>query len=283
MSEVVLFDIQHGSFVDGPGMRTTVFFKGCNLRCGWCHNPESQSFLPELLYDRSLCTDCGLCKKVCKHPESCVLCGDCAEICLNQAKRFCGKRWSVGTVMEELLRDRLFYEQTGGGVTFSGGECMLQLEGLEELLKRCWDSGIHTAVDTAGHVPWSAFARILPVTDLFLYDVKCLDSRTHLEHTGVDNRMILENLRKLLENGKEVIIRIPVVAGVNDDPDQMRELAQMICGWGRPSNVELLPCHSMGSTKYKALGRSYGNYRAPDESRIEELCMVLTQEGLRDA
>ena len=280
MNEVVLFDIQKGSFVDGPGMRTTVFFKGCNLRCGWCHNPESQSPFPELLYDRTLCTQCGLCSAVCKHPNGCILCGTCADYCANQAKRLCGKRWTVDAVMEQILSDRIFYEKTGGGVTFSGGECLLQPDGLSALLECCHNQGIHTAVDTAGHIPWQVFQRILPWTNLFLYDVKALDSRIHKEHTGADNRLILDNLARLLGCGKDVIVRIPVVEGVSDSPEELHTLLRLLRRWGTPRGVELLPCHSMGSRKYRALGREPRDYRAPGPERLKELEDLLIREGL---
>lgn len=279
MTDVLLFDIQKGSFVDGPGMRTTVFFKGCNLRCGWCHNPESQSTLPQLLHEEALCSHCGVCREVCQHPEHCILCGTCAEICPNRAKKLCGTWWSTDSVFEQILSDRTFYETTGGGVTFSGGECLLQPEGLVPLLKLCREHGIHTAVDTAGHVVWDIFERILPYTNLFLYDVKALDSQVHQAHIGADNRLILDNLARLLSLGKEVIVRIPVVAGVNDSPAQMRTLLQMLRGWGQPKAIELLPCHSMGSSKYRTLGREVPNYRAPTPQIMAQLNTVLTQNG----
>jgi pyruvate formate lyase activating enzyme len=150
----IIFDIQRNSYVDGPGIRTTVFFKGCNLRCTWCHNPESQSPLPEMMQNAGMGTECG-------------------------------KRQAVGEVMKEICKDKAFYDASGGGVTFSGGECMLQIDFLEEILKRCKQAGIHTAVDTAGHVPFACFERILPYTDLFLYDIKCCDRDKHLTYTGV--------------------------------------------------------------------------------------------------
>lgn len=279
MTDVLLFDIQKGSFVDGPGMRTTVFFKGCNLRCGWCHNPESQSTLPQLLQEEALCSRCGVCREVCPHPEHCVLCGTCAETCPNRAKKLCGTLWSTDSVFEQILSDRTFYETTGGGVTFSGGECLLQPDGLLPLLKLCREHGIHAAVDTAGHVAWEVFDRILPYTDLFLYDVKCLDSQIHLAHTGVDNRLILDNLARLLHRGQEVIVRIPVVAGVNDNPEQLHTLMTMLCCWGRPKAVELLPCHTMGDGKYRTLGREVPNYRAPSAQVMKQLNAVLNQAG----
>lgn len=279
MNKILLFDIQKGSLVDGPGMRTTVFFKGCNLRCGWCHNPESQSSSPQLLHEEALCSHCGVCRAVCPSPNHCTLCGACADICPSRARRLCGTWWPLDAVLEQILHDRVFYETTGGGVTFSGGECMLQPDGLSELLSLCRQHGIHTAVDTAGHVPWDAFERILPYTDLFLYDVKCVDSQLHQLHTGADNRLILENLARLLSCGKQVIIRMPMVSEVNDSPEQLRTFLRLLRSWGHPKGIELLPCHSMGNSKYLSLGRQPGNYHAPSPQVIDELKQILKQEG----
>ena len=151
--KATIFDIQRNSYVDGPGIRTTVFFKGCNLHCSWCHNPESQSALPQMMFYKNKCTGCGKCKEKCpNHLESCELCGKCTLYCPHDAREICGKEYTVDEVMREILKDKVFYENSGGGVTFSGGECMLQIDFLEEILKECKKNGIHTAVDTAGHV-----------------------------------------------------------------------------------------------------------------------------------
>lgn len=279
MNDPVLFDIQRGSTVDGPGFRTVVFFKGCNLRCGWCHNPESQSFLPQLLVNEALCTHCGLCRQVCTHPSACICCGSCQIYCPQRARRLCGTPWKLVQVMEKILEDRNFYGKTGGGVTFSGGECMLQPESLQKLLQACRAEGIHTAVDTAGHVPWESFEKILPDTDLFLYDIKAMDSRVHKQHTGVDNTLILDNLEKLLAAEKTVILRLPLVAGVNDQPRQLLALLRWLQDRGRPEKIELLPCHSMGSGKYRSLGMDPPDFRPPSLERQKELEEILKQEG----
>ena len=265
MNEVMLFDIQRGSTVDGPGMRTVVFFKGCNLRCGWCHNPESQRFEPQVMFEAGQCIGCGSCKSA----------GDLDELCPTGAKRICGKLWSTEEVMAQILSDRTFYEKTGGGVTFSGGECMLQPEGLLALLRRCKEENIHTAIDTAGHIPWEVFQRTLPLTDLYLYDIKCIDSAVHRKHTGVDNKLILENLQKLLQAGKDVILRLPIVSQVNDDPAQLEALLQMIKPWGKPKGVELLPCHTMGAHKYTALGLDVPTYVSPSREHIQLLQAMI--------
>ena len=159
-----IFDISRASLVDGPGIRTTVFFKGCNLRCAWCHNPESQSARAQMLVYQNKCTGCGKCKEKCPHDlESCNLCGKCALYCPHDAREICGKEYTVDEVLKEILKDKTFYDNSGGGVTFSGGECMLQIDFLEELLKACKQNGIHTAVDTAGHVPFDYFERIFEI------------------------------------------------------------------------------------------------------------------------
>lgn len=159
----MIFDIQRGSCVDGPGIRTTVFFKGCNLRCKWCHNPESQSKNKQILFYKDKCTGCGKCKTVCRYSfKKCDFCGECAFSCPNAAKELCGKDYGVDEVLKEILKDKDFYNVSGGGVTFSGGECMLQIDFLFEILKKCKENGIHTAVDTAGNVAWEYFERILP-------------------------------------------------------------------------------------------------------------------------
>ena len=200
-----IFDIQRCSFVDGPGIRTTVFFKGCNLRCAWCHNPESQSAHPEMLYYRDKCVGCGKCREKCPNGlEKCDLCGKCEPYCAADARRVCGKSYTVDEILGEVLADKPFYETSGGGVTFSGGECLLHPEFLRGLLQKCKENGLHTAVDTAGHVPFSAFEHVLPYTDLFLYDIKLMDTQAHRTYVGVENTLILENLARLLQRGAKV-------------------------------------------------------------------------------
>jgi len=268
----MLFDIQRASTVDGPGFRTTVFFKGCNLHCAWCHNPESQSFQPQLLFYRERCTRCGLCEQVCPHAlQSCTLCGQCAQSCPQEARSLCGTEYSVDAVMKKILPDRLFYQTSGGGATFSGGECMLQLDFLEALLKACRGKGIHTAVDTAGAVPFEAFERILPDTDMFLFDVKSMDSEVHLRYTGQGNERILDNLSRLLRAGKRVWVRVPVIPGVNDTLDEMHALRAFLIQNGYPEQVELLPYHRMGENKCHAMGREAVCFDVPSEERMAEL------------
>ena len=268
----ILFDIIRNSYVDGPGIRTTVFFKGCNLSCAWCHNPESQSGKPQIMFYSNKCIGCGTCKKKCPHGlEACELCGTCSLYCPTDARQLCGKEYTVEEVMKEILKDRSFYDASGGGVTFSGGECMLQIDFLEELLKACKQNGIHTAVDTAGHVPYEYFERILPYTDLFLYDVKCMDSTRHRQYTSVGNERILENLKQLLQTDRPVWVRIPVIPTVNDSVKEMTEIRAFFETYGKPEKIELLPYHAMGEHKYAAIGKKAHVFIAPDEENLNQL------------
>ena len=276
MSKGMIFDIQRNSFVDGPGIRTTVFFKGCNLRCAWCHNPESQTMRPQLMVYEDRCKGCGSCKAVCPHGlESCDLCGKCVAACPYGARQICGREYTVEEVLAEVKKDMLFYKTSGGGVTFSGGECMLQIDFLEELLKKCKENGIHTAVDTAGNVPFSQFERILPHTDLFLYDIKLMDSRKHARYTGQGNEQILENLKNLIMSGANVWVRIPVIAGVNDSAEEMQTVKAFLESCGKPKKIELLPCHTRAEYKYRAIGKEPPPFHAPDDALMQKLNEIL--------
>lgn len=270
----ILFDIERNSYVDGPGIRTTVFFKGCNLKCAWCHNPESQSTKPQMMLYQNQCIGCGKCRTVCPN-EACTLCGRCTLFCPADARKVCGKAYTVDEVFAEIIKDRAFYENSGGGVTFSGGECMLQIDFLYEILKKCKENGIHTAVDTAGHVPFEHFAKILPYTDLFLYDVKLLDSEKHKQFVGVGNELILENLKKLLRAGARVWVRTPIIAAVNDNAAELQQIKALLAQWGSPEKIELLPYHAMGAHKYTALGKEAPAFFAPSEETMQQLQTLL--------
>lgn len=236
----MIFDIQRNSFVDGPGIRTTVFFKGCNLRCAWCHNPEGQSPLPQIMQGAISST-------------------------------VCGKEYTVDDVLKIICKDKRFYESTGGGVTFSGGECMLQIEFLTEALKKCKESKIHTAVDTAGYVPFERFESILPYTDLFLYDIKCFDSDKHRQYTGIGNELILDNLKRLLEAEKTVWVRIPIIPSVNDTVEEMQRIKAFLKSCRASKKIELLPYHAMGEHKYAAIGKVAEVFSVPTEEKMKQL------------
>lgn len=265
--KATIFDIQRNSYVDGPGIRTTVFFKGCNLRCKWCHNPESQNFRKEILFYKNKCTGCGRCKDLTVDNGS--------FFCFNDAKEICGSEYTVDEVFAEVIKDKAFYETSGGGVTFSGGECMLQIDFLAEILKKCKENGIHTAVDTAAHIPWENFQKILPYTDLFLYDVKTMDNEIHKKYTGVENTLILENLAKLLKSNIHLWIRVPIISGVNDTEEEMNNIKSFLDENGYPAKIELLPYHAMGEHKYEALGKSVEKFDVPDKGKIEILKSIV--------
>lgn len=261
-----IFDIQRNSYVDGPGIRTTVFFKGCNLKCRWCHNPESQAVAPQIMF----------------YKEKCNLCGRCAGItaentdflCFNDAKEICGKKYTVDEVLNVILKDKAFYDNSNGGVTFSGGECMLQIDFLFEILKKCKENKVHTAVDTAGNVPWDYFEKILKYTDLFLYDIKLFDNERHIEYTGCGNKVILDNLKGLFEAGANVCIRIPIISGVNDNTDEMLKIKNFLAPY-HFEKIELLPYHKMGEHKYDALNMEKHVLTAPDESIMKKLNSIF--------
>ncbi len=275
--KATIFDIERNSYVDGPGIRTTVFFKGCNLRCAWCHNPESQYPKPQMLFYKNKCTGCGKCKEKCPNAlETCSLCGRCTLYCPHDARKICGKEYTVDEVIREILKDKAFYDNSDGGVTFSGGECMLQIDYLEEILKECKKNGIHTAVDTAGHVPFGCFERILPYTDLFLYDVKCFDSKKHEDYTGVGNSLILENLKKLLETENKVWVRIPIIPDVNDTEEEMHKIRAFLNSVRLPEKIELLPYHAMGEHKYEAIGKEVQMFAVPSEEKMMRLKKIFS-------
>ncbi len=276
MIKATIFDIQRNSYVDGPGIRTTVFFKGCNLRCAWCHNPESQSSKPQMMFYKNKCTDCGKCKEKCPNAlEKCDLCGKCTIYCPHDARAICGKDYTVDEVVCEIVKDKTFYKYSDGGVTFSGGECMLQIDFLEEILKACKENGIHTAVDTAGHIPYERFEKILQYTDLFLYDVKCFDSDKHKRYAGVGNELILKNLERLLATGTPVWVRIPIIPTINASLEEMMKIKAFLEICGKPEKIELLSYHAMGEHKYSALGMCARKFDAPNSNTMEYLKSIF--------
>ena len=290
MAEGCVFNIQRYSTQDGPGIRTTVFFKGCNLRCVWCHNPESWSQKPELEFNKELCIGCMRCVDVCPrgvhepnggqaaHRERCVACGRCAEECFAGALTLCGTAMDEYGLMREIMTDIPYFQRSGGGVTFSGGECMLQIDLLEAVCRMCKKEGIHVAIDTAGCVPYERFERIADIADLYLYDIKALDSAAHQKLTGADNGLILENLDRLLKAGRRVWVRVPCVPGANDD--QMF----LIAAWleGKPvEKVELLPYHRLGGGKRALLGIRDGvDFTVPDDGKMDALTAPFLARGL---
>ena len=264
-----IFDIQRFSIYDGPGIRTNVFFKGCNLRCLWCHNPESQSAKPQLLFYRDKCIGCGKCAEICNKTftEDCIACGNCAEVCSQNARKISGKKISADEVVSEVLKDIEFYRTSGGGVTLSGGEPLLQPDFAAEILKKCKEQGIHTAIETAADVPWQSFQKVLPYLDLVLCDIKCIDEKNHIRCTGVSNKRILENAQKLKASDIKVIFRTPVVSCYNDN--EIEQIAEF-CS---PCEYEILAYHSTGCGKYTALNMDYSlkEVEPPTREFMDEL------------
>ena len=265
---VNLFDLQKCSTDDGPGLRTTVFFKGCPLRCRWCHNPESQSAAPQMLFHAQRCTGCGKCRTICPGGKHCTLCGKCTVYCPSHAREIAGELHTVEEIFAEIEADRIFYETSGGGVTFSGGECLLQPAPLLTLLKKSKESGIRTAVDTCGYAPFGTFEAIWPYTDLFLYDFKCYTETLHRLGTGVSNRLILDNLKRLADrDASRILVRVPIIPGFNTDEKELILMAAFLKDLGL-KHPELLPYHRMGEQKYCALGLPATCYTVPTEESM---------------
>ena len=290
----IVFDIKHFAVHDGPGIRTTVFLKGCPLRCLWCHSPESQSPRPEVAYYPNLCISCGACVEACPNGaqtlstpkilrELCTGVGRCAEECYAGATIMYGREATVEDVLEEVDKDRLLYETSGGGVTLSGGEPTMQPRFAATLLGALKEHGYHTALDTSGHAEGSVFERVLAKADLVLYDLKHMDSFTHGEITGVPNGLILANLERAAGSGKTLVVRVPVIPGHNDSPENFTAMAGFLGGLKGVESVELLPYHNLGAPKYMALGREYAleGLRSPEPGELSELGRILEAEGLR--
>lgn len=291
----MIFNIQRFSIHDGPGIRTTVFLKGCNLRCLWCHNPESVQKQPQIQFTIEKCLGCGACAVVCPQQahvfeegrhiflrEECRLCGACLAECFSDALVLSGREYTVDEAMAEIQKDQAYYGASGGGVTFSGGEPLLQPAFLADVLTECRQLGIHCAVDTAGNVPWTTFLAIAPLTDLFLYDVKAFHPDVHRRATGVGNQLILENLKKLVTLGKPVWVRIPLVPGHNAELEEVAAIAGFLQSVGGIERIELLPYHSLGSEKYASLDRDYpaAGTPIPYQKDLEPLRELFAARGL---
>lgn len=265
MSSGLVFNIQRFSIHDGPGIRTTVFFKGCPLRCFWCQNPESQSYRPEILLDRRKCTRCGACSALCPSGavrleegraafdrRLCQGCGRCAAACPNEARSLSGRSMTVDEVMREVLKDRKFYENSGGGVTLSGGEPLAQPDFAQDLFRACKAADLHTTLDTCGQAPWPDVEKVLACTDLVLLDIKHLDPARHREATGQDNRLILQNAKRISAT-QPVRIRVPLIPGFNDSPGAVGEIGAFAAEALGCRDVDLLPYNRMGEVKFDFL------------------------------
>jgi pyruvate formate lyase activating enzyme len=285
-----IFNIQRYSINDGPGIRTTVFLKGCPLYCKWCHNPESISPGKEVLLRDNRCIRCGDCFVRCEQDaiqqddngfitdrEKCIQCGNCIDVCFAEARILVGNEMTTNEVISEILKDELFYTESNGGVTFSGGEPFLQHEFLHSLLTQCKQHNIHTAVDTTGYTSVEILQRSINFIDLFLYDIKTMNDAIHKSFTGVSNKLILENLKKLSEWQKNITIRIPIIHGINDNLEEIRNIGVFVESLRNISEIHLLPYHKSGIEKYQRLGLDFqiNNMEPPGAETIEMIAKEL--------
>ncbi|NLS45149.1 MAG: glycyl-radical enzyme activating protein [Firmicutes bacterium] len=304
----VIFDIKKFSIHDGPGIRTTVFFKGCPLQCIWCHNPEGQDISPEIMFSPEKCSVCGECISACPNQaiimsdisfntgkigphniytlrEKCKACGECVAVCPESAREIAGKIMTPDEVMDEILKDVVFYDTSGGGATFSGGEPLLQPGFLLTLLKECKEKEIHTTVDTCGFAEWETLSSVIPYTDLFLYDLKCMDPDKHYKFIGSGNEVILENLRRLYKEGCNIIVRFPLIPAINDDARNITLMGRFLSSLGsggKLPRIDILPYHKMGFGKYPRLGKIYGlpDIEEPEDETIRFVASRLKEFGL---
>jgi len=295
---VLVTSIQGYSIHDGPGIRTVVFLKGCGLECHWCSNPECISPHPEIGVFKSLCTRCGKCSKVCSEEalvyeegqppridrKRCSGCGKCVSVCYYKALVLYGRMMSVEEVFDAVKKDALFYEASGGGVTISGGEVLLQPQFVCGLLEKCRLTGIHTCIETSGYGAEKSLRQILPYTDLVLYDLKHLDSSKHNLYTGKPNNLILSNAGAVAASGVEFLFRMPVIPGINDDLQNIQETAAFLHRLGRNAlRIELMPYHRLGKGKYDSLDRPYrtAEIPIPDPDQIERVRKAFEELEIR--
>ena len=273
--KAVIFDIQKFSVHDGPGIRTTVFFKGCPLRCIWCHNPESWKHSPQIFYSPEKCISCGQCVLPCiahchqinsaghvYDRKNCQSFGKCVKVCPAEALSLCGREYSVEEVLAEVQKDRIFYDNSGGGMTLSGGEPMAQFEFSLALAKAAKESGLHVAIETCGYAPQKNYGTILPCIDLFLFDVKTTVPEKHRQLTGQDLTLIHENLRFIDRNGKKIQLRCPLVPGVNDSDEELAGIAALAETLDNVQSIDIEPYHPLGVSKANRLGQTC-TYEAP--------------------
>ena len=292
-----IFNIQKFSTHDGDGVRTTIFFKGCPLRCMWCHNPESQHYYKELIFHQHKCTTRGRCVAKCKQGANsivdgkivfdrskCTACGVCTDWCITEARELAGKEYTVDALVKEAMKDKIFYEQSGGGVTLSGGEVMASqhMDYVEEVCRKLHENGVSVFIDTSGYTDYKNLKRILPYVDVFLYDIKVMDPKDHKKFIGVDNSLILENLKKLSDEGAGLYIRLPIIQQVNATDEHIESVIHFL----KENNiharqVNLLPYHDIGKGKYASLDMEYheDEMSVPVSELMEHFKSMFEEQG----
>lgn len=292
----LVFNIQKFSTHDGDGVRTTIFFKGCPLKCRWCHNPESQRYEKELIFHHNKCVVCGKCVVKCPQQansivdgklvfdrDKCTACGVCTDWCIKEAREIAGKEYTVDELVKEAKKDQIFYEQSGGGVTLSGGEVMAQnIDYIEQLCKRLHREGISVFIDTSGYTKYENLKRLIPFADVFLYDIKAIDSEEHKDYIGVDNALILENLVKLSNDGAGIYARLPIIGKVNATDEYINSVIRFLeDNHVKVQQVNLLPYHDIGKGKYASLDRPYdeASMAKPDKELMEHFKTMFEEHG----
>lgn len=295
----LITNVQKFSIHDGDGIRTSVFFKGCPLKCEWCHNPETQRFEKEIQCDKEKCVGCGTCAKVCPNgaismengkPEmkkdACTFCGKCVNFCPIGIREIIGREYSVKELIKELMKDQMFYEESGGGVTLSGGEVMaMDIDYILAIAKELKRQDVTLTIDTCGYVPYEKFQAILPYVHTFLYDVKVMDPKLHKKYIGVDNQLILDNLIRLAADGARIYIRIPTIKEVNGNEKNMKETIAFLKEHDiHPAQVNLLPYHDTGSGKYSKLDMEYKgtDLHAPEKEEMESFVRLFVESGFQN-